>query len=97
MRLAVSKSGIYHADFYCSDSRSAKRILKERQISIMAIDYYLVGRDTGCDFLQWGVSNHVLPNYVVIIERDRCKRVYLAEKLRRGGYRSNDDATFIKH
>lgn len=97
MRLAVSKAGFYQADFYCSDSRSAKKILNERQVSIVAIDFYLVGRDTGCDFLRWGLIKNLLPSFVVITERDRNKRIQLANTLCSGGYRSADNTTFIKH
>jgi hypothetical protein len=97
MRLAISRSGVYHADFYCVDTRSAKRVLREHDISIVAIDYHLVGRDTGCDIIDWAIKNNVLPSYVVLIEYDRFKRVRLAKELKMGGYSSVDETTFIKH
>ncbi len=96
MRLAVSKTLGYRADLYCVDARSAKKVLKEKAVSILAIDYYLVGRDNGCDVLKWANTHHVLPNYVVVMERDRAKRLELINKLKVGGYRSGDNITFIK-
>ena len=96
MRLAITKSGFYHADVYCSESRLAKKILREQHISILAIDYYLSGRETGSDVIRWAHSTNLLPDYVVLIERDREKRNHLASSLHIAGFRSNDNTTFIK-
>ena len=96
MRLAITKSGFYNADDYCADARSAKRLLREKAYSILAIDYDLVGRDTGCDVIKWADLHSVLPSYVVLIERQRHLRSQLAQCLRLAGFRSADDTTFIK-
>lgn len=97
MRLAIAKSNHYCADIYCVDSRSAKKALREESISILAIEFYLVGRETGIELLRWAKNHNVLPNYVVIIERNRDKRSELSHALRRSGYRSTDETTFIRH
>ncbi len=97
MRLAISTSTHYHADIYCADSRSAKKVLKERNISIVALDFYLAGREDGSELLLWAKRHNVLPNYVVIIERNRDKRFLLSQALKGSGYRSVDNTTFIKH
>jgi len=39
----------------------------------------------------------LLPLYVVVTESDRKKRVLLADELTKGGYKSADGTTFIKH
>ena len=96
MRLAITRTGFYNADYYCADSRSAKKLLREKSISILAIDYYLVGREDGCDVLLWAEQNRVLPSYVVVIERARDKRQHLVQSLINLGYRSNDDVNFVK-
>ena len=96
MRLAITKSGFYNADRYCADGRSAKRLLRENQYSILAIDYHLVGQDTGCDLIEWAHSHAVLPSYVGLLERERGLRRQLASRLRHVGFRSVDDITFIK-
>lgn len=96
MRLAVTRSGFYHADIYCVDSRSAKQTLKEQPVSILAIEFYLTGRENGCDVLEWAVKQHLLPCFIVVIERDRSKRAVLSEKLFSAGYQSADNTTFVK-
>jgi len=70
MRLAISTSNFYHADIYCADSRSAKKILREKSVSIVALDFYLAGRETGSEVIRWAKTHGVLPSYVVVIERD---------------------------
>lgn len=97
MRLAVSKRGSYHADLYCSDSHSAKKVLNQHCISALAIDFYLRGREQGVDVIRWGIQRNSLPPCVVIIENDRNKRSELATALSKGGYSSADGTTFIKH
>lgn len=97
MRLAITRSGFYNADMYCADTRTAKKSLRESYVSILAVDYYLAGRENGDDLICWADKNSVLPNFVVIIERDRSKRLLLANRLQTMGYRSNDDVTFVKH
>ena len=97
MRVALSKREFYHADIYCSDSNSAKKTLRENYISILAIDFYLNGRENGTHFLVWAKTKQLLPTYVVVTESDRNKRVLLAEELTKGGYNSADGTTFIKH
>ncbi len=97
MRLAITRSGFYNADLYCADTRTAKRVLREKNISILAIDYYLVGQGNGCDIIDWAKRNAVLPNFIVVIERNRNKRALLSNTLRNIGYRSGDDTTFIRH
>ncbi|MFL0801024.1 MAG: hypothetical protein K6L80_11275 [Agarilytica sp.] len=97
MRLAVSKQGSYSADFYCANSYSAKKVLNEQMISIMAVDYYLNGRENGKSVLSWAIEKNVLPQFVVITEKDRTKRMALMSALVDGGYASPDGTTFIKH
>ncbi|MGI0119100.1 hypothetical protein [Zooshikella sp. RANM57] len=96
MRVAVSKRGNYNADIYCSDSHSAKKILKENRVSILAIDFYLNGRHNGKTILAWAKEKNLLPQFVVVTENDRDKRVLLALELTKGGYRTADGTTFIK-
>lgn len=96
MRLAVSKREFYHADIYCADSQSAKKVLREKPISILAIDYYLVGREKGDELIKWGSAKNYLPNNIVITESDRIKRNLLANALSLNGYRSGDGTNFMK-
>ncbi len=97
MRLAISKYGTYSADVYCSDTRSAKRTLRESPVSILAIDYDLVGSETGEHLIRWAKEHSVLPNYVVVTERDRNHREQLSNVLKSVGFRSADQTTFIRH
>ena len=97
MRIALSKRECYHADIYCSDSNSAKKLLREKYISLLAVDFYLNGRENGCSILNWARSKELLPTYVVVTESDRNKRVLLAAELTKGGYRTADGTTFVKH
>jgi len=97
MRVAISKRGSYQADFYCSDSNSAKRVLKEKFVSILAVDFYLKGRDDGKSVLEWARQKSLLPQFVVITESDRSKRILLALELTKGGYSTLDGMNFIKH
>ncbi len=96
MRLAVSKRDFYHADIYCADTQSAKKILREKPISILALDYYLVGRERGDDLIKWAGTKNVLPLNVVITESDRIKRSLLASALSHSGYRTGDGTTFMR-
>ncbi|MBU2706456.1 hypothetical protein KCM76_10685 [Zooshikella marina] len=96
MRVAVSKRGNYNADIYCNDGNSAKKILNEHSVSILAIDFYLNGRHNGKVILEWAREKNLLPRFVVITESDRDKRVLLALTLTRSGYRTADGTTFIK-
>lgn len=97
MRLAVSKRGNYQADIYCADTNAAKKTLKENQVSLLAVDFYLKGRDSGKELLEWANEKQLLPQYVVITESDRSKRVLLALLLTKSGYSTVDGANFIKH
>lgn len=97
MRLAISKRGCYHADVYCNDSEVAKKMLRENCISIVAVDYFLNGHDNGKNVIAWAIKKKVLPQFVVITETDRTKRMLLMSELMDGGYRSPDGTTFIKH
>lgn len=97
MRLAISKRGFYHADIYCKDSVFAKRALRENSISIVAVDYFLNGRDNGKNVIAWAIEKNVLPQFVVITESDRTKRQLLMSALIDGGYCSPDGTTFMKH
>ncbi len=97
MRLAVSKRGNYQADIYCADTNAAKKTLKENQVSLLAVDFYLKGRDSGKELLEWASEKQLLPQYVVITESDRNKRVLLALLLTKSGYSTVDGANFIKH
>lgn len=97
MRLAITKSGFYNADYYCADTRSAKRMLREQNVSLLAIDYYLIGKGNGCELIEWAHANTCLPNYVVIIERDRARRLELARALQKAGLASRDQTNFLKH
>ncbi len=97
MRLAVARSGFYRADQYCADSRSARRALRENAFSILAIEYYLAGSENGDDVLQWANGKNLLPQNVVVIERDRTKRKYMSDVLKSIGFRTVDDTTFFKH
>ncbi|PCK07035.1 MAG: hypothetical protein COA42_16365 [Alteromonadaceae bacterium] len=96
MRVAVSKRGSYHADIYCADSQSAKKVLKEQRISILAVDFYLKGRDSGTAILEWAREKQLLPQFVVVIENDRSKRALLAIELLKARYSTTDGITFIK-
>lgn len=96
MRLAVSKRGSYCADVYCADGRSAKRVLREHRVCILAVDFYLKGRESGKTVLEWAEERHLLPQFVVITESDREKRALLAQQLTESGYSTADDTTFIK-
>jgi len=96
MRLAIARSGFYRADKYCSDSRSARRALREHSISILAIEYYLAGSENGDAVLRWAGDRNLLPFNVVIIERDRTKRKCLSEVLTTIGFRSSDETTYFK-
>ena len=96
MRVAVSKRGNYQADVYCADGGSAKRTLKENQVSVLAVDFYLNGRENGISLLEWARDKQLLPQFVVIIESDRNKRVQLALALTKSGYSTLDGATFVK-
>ncbi len=97
MRVAVSKRGNYQADIYCADSNAAKKILKENHISTLAVDFYLKGRETGKTVLEWAREKQLLPQYVVITESDRTKRVVLALLLTKSGYSTVDGSNFIKY
>lgn len=96
MRVAVSKRGSYHADVYCEDSQSAKKVLKEQSISILAVDFYLKGRENGKTILAWAREKRLLPQFVVVIENDRSKRALLAIELLKARYSTADGTTFIK-
>lgn len=97
MRVAVSKRGNYQADVYCIDSNTAKRTLKENPVSVLAVDFYLKGRDSGKEVLEWAREKQLLPQFVIITESDRNKRVLLALVLTKSGYSTVDGATFVKH
>ena len=97
MRLSVSKRGMYHADTYCRNTLTAKKCLKEKFVSILAVDFYLDGRENGSDLISWGLINGRLPQFVVITESDRSKRFLLGRALQIGGYRSGDGTTYFKH
>lgn len=97
MRIAVSKREHYHADIYCVDSSAAKKAIRENHVSILAIDFYLVGRESGQSFLTWARNKKLLPDYIVVTESDRIKRHLLADTLILSGYQSADGMTFIKH
>jgi hypothetical protein len=97
MRIAISKRESYQADIYCSDGTRAKRALKENPISVLAIDYHLLGRENGARVLAWARTKNLLPSYVVITEGDRPKRVILANELTKAGFNTADGCTFIKH
>ncbi len=97
MRLAVTKSGHYHADVYCSNAREARKLLREKSVSVLAIDFHLAGRDTGNEILKWAHQHDVLPNYVVIVARDRTQRITLASSLEKIGFRSADKTTYFRH
>lgn len=96
MRLSISKRNVYAADCYALDTRAAKRLLRERQVSILALDYHLRGQENGRAMLLWAARKNVLPSYVVITESARDKRLLLAAELLRLGFRSADGANFIK-
>ncbi len=97
MRLAISKHGFYHADVYCRDSDYAKKMLRENAISIVAVDYFIDGRENGQNVISWAIKKNVLPQFVVITEKDRTKRMVLMSALMDGGYCSPDGTTFMKH
>ena len=96
MRVALSKRECFHADIYCSNSNFAKKTFRENHISILAVDFYLYGRENGTHVLAWARTKQLLPPHVVVMESDRSKRVVLAEELIKGGYNSADGTTFIK-
>lgn len=96
MRLSISKRESYHADIYCADSKAAKKALREQWVSVMALDFYLRGRDNGKTILQWAKEKQLLPQYVVITESDRDKRIVLSAELSRCGYNTADGTTFVK-
>lgn len=96
MRLAITRSGFFAADHYCADARSAKKTLREQKVSLVAIDYDLVGNSNGCDLLAWAAQQALLPHYVVVIENNRVRRTQLAIQLQKVGYRSGDQATFVR-
>ncbi|WP_086929638.1 hypothetical protein [Agarilytica rhodophyticola] len=97
MRVAVSKRGVYHADLYCSDTSAAKKALREHRVSLLAIDFYLKGRDNGVTIIAWGKVKNVLPQYVVVTESERSKRILLSLELKNAGYCSADGTTFMKY
>jgi hypothetical protein len=97
MRVAVSKRGAYQADVYCIDGNAAKKTLKENPVSVLAVDFYLKGRDSGKAVLEWAREKQLLPQFVIITESDRNKRVLLALVLTKSGYSTLDGATFVKH
>lgn len=96
MRLAITRSGYFYADLYCSKSRLAKKALRERDISVLAIDFDIVGQETGCDLIEWANRLNVLPESVVIIEKNQVKRNMLASRLHMAGFQSKDNINFIK-
>lgn len=97
MRLAITRSGFYTADHYCADTRSAKKILREKNVSLVAIDYELVGQGNGCEILDWAAKHALLPSHIVVLESNRVRRTLLAVQLQKIGYRSGDQTTYIKH
>lgn len=96
MRLAISQMTSYHVDKVCADSRSGKRLLREQHISLLVIDYFLVGRENGADVLSWARRHRVLPGHIVITERDRDYRYNLVKELYSAGFKTLDDITFIR-
>jgi DNA-binding NarL/FixJ family response regulator len=96
MRVALSKRGAYQADVYCIDGNAAKKTLKENPVSVLAVDFYLKGRDSGKTVLEWAREKQLLPQFVVITESDRNKRVLLALVLTKSGYSTLDGATFVR-
>ncbi|AJQ97233.1 hypothetical protein [Gynuella sunshinyii] len=96
MRVAITRRGNYHADVYCEDTHSAKRVLKENSISVLAIDFYLNGRGDGKSILEWARTKALLPQFVVITETDRSKRALLTAELSKAGYASSDNTNFIR-
>lgn len=97
MRLAITKSGHYQADIYCADARAARRILRENPVSLLAIDFQLSGKGTGHDVLQWAHKHRVLPDFVVIVARDRSHRLSLGSTLEKLGFRSADSTSYFRH
>ncbi|WP_086930893.1 hypothetical protein [Agarilytica rhodophyticola] len=96
MRVALSKRESYHADIYCNDSSTAKKVLREHYISILAIDFYLNGHDNGRALIEWARQKRLLPQFVVVTESDRGKRALLALELTKSGFNTADGTTFIK-
>ena len=96
MRLAITRSGYYYADLYCTESRLAKKVLRERDVSVLAIDFDIAGRETGCDLIEWANRLDVLPELVVVIEKDRIKRDMLASRLHVAGFQSKDNINYLK-
>lgn len=96
MRLAVTKSGHYHADIYCAHARDARKLLREKPVSVLAIDFRLSGKETGDEILQWAHEHQVLPAFVVIVAREREGRSSLTKTLGNLGFRSSDNTTFFR-
>lgn len=96
MRLAITKSGVYHADQYCTDARSAKKVLREQIVSVLAIDHDLQGKGNGCEIILWAEQAGRLPSLVVVIERNRYKRELLSRVLLNLSYQSADKVNFIR-
>lgn len=97
MRISVSKRTAYHADIYCSEAFAAKKVLRENMVSILALDFYLKGRENGIHLLDWAREKQLLPRFIVLTESDREKRTILSNALKARGFVSADNTTFVKH
>jgi hypothetical protein len=78
------------------DSFSARKVLREQPVTSLAVDFYLKGRENGKVLLIWARQKNLLPQLVVVTERDRDKRSLLALELTKGNFITADGTTFIK-
>lgn len=95
MRLLISSCGT-GSGLTAINYVAAKRLLRERPVSVIQILQPEACRENLLGFLSWANGKQRLPSQVILNQVSSTDRRWAGEYLQNRGYRTTDRVTFIK-
>ena len=96
MRVLVGNQRAYLVERICSTVDEGKRILKQCTVTELFIDYFLDGKTTGTEVLQWAFKQKVYPSKITLITNRVHLRNEMAKTIQTKGYVTIDGINYLK-
>ena len=94
MRIMIGSKHAYSVDRICPTARDGKRALREHDVTVLYLDYFLGCRDTGADILKWALQQNIAPPRIVLVTNKPDCREDMGRTLITRGYRTVDGINY---
>lgn len=96
MRMLIASDTRLDVDVICTCARDAKRVMNEKNISVLFVSQRIKGRERGIDILRWAESRSLLPRQITLVDANPTACFELGNFLKAKGFRAFDARNFIR-